>query len=440
MNKKVGTVFFVFMAITVAVSFGLTFNRGLNVSLEELNGIANDIENELRHNRANVSSTIHEYKLMYEIDFKLLGANGNTLYGTGVLADVPKRYGYYTKGKYWYYTLPILNDEKVERLVIFDNERLMGTRDNSVTKLMYMLWVGLLLFGYGIGFYNQTRNVEFIGRLNKMTEGTRTAGNNKTPKNVNERNQYVLDIIKEYEDKMQDTAYTTTVEQTKQDERMKNMMHDMKTPIAALHAFVEAYNDGLYSPDKLPSKMGLIERNMNHLMELIRQYDSFIAYSKGQMNVNMRKVSMKSLVDQILIGIERDFALLGRSIRLVVSEQDFFLVCDMTEIQKLLNILVENAHKYSEINKPIILSAIVRAQTLQIIVKDYGMGISRNKQESVFDPFVKGDEARTSSNQSYGIGLYIAKQIVHRHGGEITLESVPGSGTSFTVVLPIKES
>lgn len=251
--------------------------------------------------------------------------------------------------------------------------------------------------------------------------------------------RYIVIKLSEYHQQLADQQYLHELKNTKQDELMSNMMHDMKTPIAALHAFVEAYEDGLYAAGQLDKKMPLVVRNVNHLLHVTDQYDAYLKYAAWTVKANMRRYALSHIVQEVILGVERDFAAIGRTVQLVVMESPSYVVCDLNELKKLLHVLVENAHKYSELDKAIILSAMVRSGMLYITVKDYGIGIAPEMHDEIFDPFVKVDKARASSTKSYGIGLYIAKQIVLNHGGDIQLESSLGIGATFTVMLPAAE-
>ena len=77
---------------------------------------------------------------------------------------------------------------------------------------------------------------------------------------------------------------------------------------------------------------------------------------------------------------------------------------------------------------------------VEITVRDHGVGIPRSEQRRVFEKFVRGTAARESDIRGTGIGLALARQIVRAHGGDITLESEPGQGSTFRVALPGKEA
>jgi signal transduction histidine kinase len=104
-----------------------------------------------------------------------------------------------------------------------------------------------------------------------------------------------------------------------------------------------------------------------------------------------------------------------------------------------LNNLLENAAKYSPETAPIEvgLTADPDATNLMVTVRDRGPGIPRSEHQMIFDKFVRGAQAQASGVRGTGVGLALAREIVRAHGGNITVESDLGTGSTFTIVLPI---
>jgi signal transduction histidine kinase len=98
--------------------------------------------------------------------------------------------------------------------------------------------------------------------------------------------------------------------------------------------------------------------------------------------------------------------------------------------------LFENAVKYSPGCDTVWLSLSRRGPHVEIEVRDQGVGIPSSEHRRVFEKFVRGSTAREKNISGTGIGLAMARQIVRAHGGDITLESEPGKGSTFRVVLP----
>jgi len=98
--------------------------------------------------------------------------------------------------------------------------------------------------------------------------------------------------------------------------------------------------------------------------------------------------------------------------------------------------LVSNAIRYTPAGKSIAFSASAQANQLIIRVRDSGPGIRLDEQEKIFVPFYRGDQGRRIK-QGMGLGLSIARDLVNAHGGVIEVESAPGTGSQFTVCIPI---
>jgi signal transduction histidine kinase len=113
-------------------------------------------------------------------------------------------------------------------------------------------------------------------------------------------------------------------------------------------------------------------------------------------------------------------------------------VNEVAAVEALVTIL-DNAVKYSP-DKTEIYVATKRSKTaLEISVKDSGIGIPEDAQAHIFDRFYRADDSRNKETaEGYGIGLSIAKSVVESHGGTISVESVQGSGSTFTLSFPVK--
>ncbi len=400
--------------------------------------LANDIDQQISQSPDQLEGLIQELSESQKIKIAVVSSNDQVLFQTHPIKSDPVMFGLSVDRGMVYYCVPVSKSTaRYEKIVLYGPVSLFDIKFQNQNSIL--IWIfGLVIIALCITIWMlHYRYQNFKVRLSLLVDKE----DREIIEAVNQQDLYRFLIHKcsEYERELQKQAYSHSLAHAKHDERMRNMMHDMKTPISALHAFVEAYHDGLYKDHMLPMKMPLVSINVNHLLHLTKQYDEFIKYNSSQTKVNMRKIPMETLVSDVLMATERNFVQMGRTIQLVVMESPCSLICDVMELKKMMDILVENAHKYSEEGKPIVLSAMIVKKMLHLSVKDYGIGIDESEQQSIFDPFVKVDRVRGASAQSYGIGLYIAKQIAHRHGGDLTLESALGKGAIFTVLLPIVE-
>ena len=112
---------------------------------------------------------------------------------------------------------------------------------------------------------------------------------------------------------------------------------------------------------------------------------------------------------------------------------------DVDRISQVVLNLLSNARKYSPSGAPITLTLERREDTGVLAVQDHGVGIPEDQLPHIFERFyrVPGIERQSGSNVGLGLGLYIAQKIVERHGGCIEVNSRPGSGSTFSVILPL---
>lgn len=105
--------------------------------------------------------------------------------------------------------------------------------------------------------------------------------------------------------------------------------------------------------------------------------------------------------------------------------------------EKAIRNVVDNACKYSQLQgKSVEISLQEDQQKIVIKIRDYGMGISREEKEKVFEPFYRADKSRTRATGGYGLGLSLAKRIVEAHAGHVYLESELSKGTEIRIELP----
>lgn len=412
--------------------------QNLKLHIEQLNVLANDIDQQINHDPEYLEPLIKKLSQSQKINIAVIDSKDSVVFQTHPIKSGPLMYGLSLDRGVVYYCVPVTKSGiNYKKIILYGP---MDLFDINFQNQNYLLvWIlGFAVIALCAAMWIQHyyyRN--FKVRLSILAD----KADREIIDVVNRQDLYRFLIHKfsENERALQKQAYSHSLAHARLDERMRNMMHDMKTPIAALHAFVEAYHDGLYQDHMLPKKMSLVAVNVNHLLHLTKQYDEFSKYNSSQTKINMRKIPMETLVSDVIMATERNFVQMGRTIQLVVMESPCSIICDVMELKKMMDVLVENAHKYSEEDKPIVLSATIVQKMLHLSVKDYGIGIDESEQQSIFDPFVKVDRVRGASAQSYGIGLYIAKQIAHKHGGDLVLESSLGKGALFTVVLPIVE-
>jgi two-component system, OmpR family, sensor histidine kinase CiaH len=215
--------------------------------------------------------------------------------------------------------------------------------------------------------------------------------------------------------------------------------HELKTPLTSMQTEIEvALRD-----KKLGSKDAktLLESNLEEvdkMKELTNYLLSLSKYENTQASLSMSKVNVQEViahsVKKIIPVVKQ------KNITLKEIIEPFSVHGNFTSLEELLIILLDNAIKYSPSQSAIILQSkkTRRYGILEII--DKGIGIKSGDIPHIFNRFYRADTSRTKQKtEGYGLGLSIAKSIVELHNGKIEVDSSPGKGSNFRVLLPLKK-
>ncbi len=218
--------------------------------------------------------------------------------------------------------------------------------------------------------------------------------------------------------------------------------HELRTPLTSLKSEIEV---GLRDKKlSLAEARKLLESNLEEVNNLQYLSDNLIKMTQYQKTngANFEEVNLAEIVQA---AIKKIFpSAKKKNIDIINNVGMLELEGEKQSLIELLVILLDNAIKYSDRNTTVILSAAPPAgragkdidKKVTIRIEDHGMGISKNEIPHLFDRFYRGDKSRTKSDTpGYGLGLSIAKQIIEKHKGKISVESIEGKGTTFMVEL-----
>jgi two-component system, OmpR family, sensor histidine kinase SenX3 len=116
---------------------------------------------------------------------------------------------------------------------------------------------------------------------------------------------------------------------------------------------------------------------------------------------------------------------------------DVEISCDRRQLRSALVNLVDNAIKYSEPGEPIEVGARLDGERVALVVRDHGIGIPSRDLERIFERFYRVDRARSRETGGTGLGLAIVRHVAQVHGGEVTVQSREGEGSTFTLYVPL---
>lgn len=218
---------------------------------------------------------------------------------------------------------------------------------------------------------------------------------------------------------------------TKQEQFVSDASHELKTPLTVIDSYVKLLKRwGKERPDVLEEAIESIGSEANRMKYLTEQLLQ-LAKSEEVIENEKEVMNIVPIVETTIQRLQQAFAhgIYIRNeqstIQMKIHEQSFI---------QLLVILLDNAKKYSDDHITVELKD--RKDSVNISVTDKGVGIPLEAQAHVFDRLYRVDKARSRKTGGSGLGLSIAMRIVEQHGGHITLESVEGKGSTFTIILP----
>jgi two-component system, OmpR family, phosphate regulon sensor histidine kinase PhoR len=217
-----------------------------------------------------------------------------------------------------------------------------------------------------------------------------------------------------------------------------NVSHEIKTPLTAIKGFVETLRTGEYADPKETDRfLAIIEKHVNRLAAIIEDLMklSKIEQQDEKSDIQLEEYSVKSVISSAIQTCREKAKAKEIAIDFVCPEDISVLLDSRLMAQAVINLL-DNAINYSSKKSDIQISASLKDKELRISVQDHGIGIPKEHLSRLFERFYRVDKARSRELGGTGLGLAIVKHIAHAHGGRVSVDSIPGKGSTFSLHLP----
>ena len=214
-----------------------------------------------------------------------------------------------------------------------------------------------------------------------------------------------------------------------------NVSHDLKTPMTTISGFIDGILDGTI-PEQLHKKyLSIVSVEVKRLSNTVNTMLELSKIESGMSKINPVPVDMFDIVCRVAISFEyslsdKDIAILGLD-----GGQRIVADCDERMMYQVIYNLFDNAVKFTQRGGYISVSFVENNSDVMLYIKNSGEGISQKDIPHVFERFYKSDKSRSNDKNGTGVGLYIVKNIVSNHGGDITVKSVEGQYTEFCITL-----
>ncbi|HEY64303.1 MAG TPA: HAMP domain-containing histidine kinase [Caldilineae bacterium] len=225
------------------------------------------------------------------------------------------------------------------------------------------------------------------------------------------------------------------------EEFVANVSHELRTPLNMIIGFAEMitqapqiYGDAL--PPALLADIAAIQRNSQHLAQLVDDVLDLSQAEAGKMVLSKEWVSLQEIVNAAAIAVQALYESKGLYLKVDVPSDLPLVFCDGTRIRQVMLNLLSNAGRFTE-RGGVQVKAWCEDNSVVVSVADTGPGIPPEKQEKIFEPFQQLDNSIRRAHGGSGLGLSISKRFVEMHGGKMWLESTVGEGTTFYFSLPL---
>jgi len=223
----------------------------------------------------------------------------------------------------------------------------------------------------------------------------------------------------------------------KKDEFISIASHELKTPLTSVKGYIQLLQRSLNKDNKEMAQSHLEKASvqLEKLNELIVDLLDISKIESGKMKFNMQSFCADNMVNNAIEMLQQsnpDFKItkLGKTSEAVFGDE-------MRLEQVVIN-FITNAIKYAPGTNLVNVTINIKDGKLYLAVKDFGIGISKEQQDKIFDKFYRVEENSNRFN-GLGIGLYICSEIIKRHGGVIGVNSVPDEGSEFYFIIPTTE-
>lgn len=216
------------------------------------------------------------------------------------------------------------------------------------------------------------------------------------------------------------------------------MSHELRTPLNAIAGYVQLVEMGLHGPvtERQVEALNRVQRNQTYLLALINDVLNFAKLEAGRLEIRTSDVP----VAETLTSLDD---LIGPQVRqknieyaCVPCDDAVRMRGDRERIEQILINLLTNAAKFTDPGGAVTVSCEADEERVRISVRDTGRGIAAEKLEEIFDPFVQVGRDADSINGGVGLGLAISHELARSMGGDLTVESRQGEGSTFTLHLP----
>jgi len=223
------------------------------------------------------------------------------------------------------------------------------------------------------------------------------------------------------------------------DNLVNTISHELRTPLTTILGYLEMASEGLYGEvtPKLREKFSTMLSSINRINSLVSKMLEMSRLQDKTLDLDLEQVNLAMVTREVLDGLEKEIHARKHRVQVLFGNELPVVAADRLRMHDVIETLVDNAVRYTREGGSITVGADILAGKVHIWVRDTGIGISDEEKGKIFDKFFLADAGLTREDGRVGIGLFVSREIVRKHGGEMWLETKEGVGSTFHFTVPI---
>ena len=216
------------------------------------------------------------------------------------------------------------------------------------------------------------------------------------------------------------------------------MSYELRTPLNAIAGYAELLELGLRGPvtDQQVKDLQSIHRNERHLLALIEEVLAYAKLDAGRVELDVHDVRVQPAIESVTSIVAPQMSEKGIAFELDEIDPSLVVYADLEKLQQIIGNLLSNAIKFTDRGGRISVGANATGREVTVRVRDTGVGIPREQQSRVFEPFVRLDGGLTRRSSGTGLGLAVSRELARAMRGELSVTSELGQGAEFVLKLP----
>ncbi|MEG0497861.1 MAG: HAMP domain-containing sensor histidine kinase [Carnobacterium sp.] len=313
----------------------------------------------------------------------------------------------------------------------------------TLTVLRNNLFTAFLFSSLGAAILSLFFAKYQVNRINRLRSATHTVASGNFDIHLENNNKDEFDDLAEDFNLMAESLKNSQEEIERQENRRRQFMadvaHEMRTPLTTINGLLEGLEHDMIPTNQKKRSLELMHNESKRLIRLVNENLDYEKIRSNQIYLHKQKFNAKATLEMIVEQLSMK-AESAKNVLIIDCPSDVQIYADYDRFVQIVVNLTQNAIQFTQEGEIRLVGRMEDGHSI-IKVEDTGIGIDAKEVENIWERYFKADVSR--KNTVYGesgLGLAIVQQLMNLHGAKISVESIPGKGTSFTLIFPFKEN